>query len=264
MSSFYWDEGRMRLDGAMPSILAIGDSWFWYPLPGGSLLETLGTLAAPRGHVIFALGNNGAEVYDYVDGKYRKLVRNALQRYGDGLSAVFISGGGNDFAGFADVRPMLKPDCSGATQPSDCFIAGTADHTLGWLMKRVTENYNRLIGQVLMSSNPGVLIVLHNYDNALPSGKPVFPGGQAWFKPAFDDAHVPAGLQQGCLLHVLDKFTAVVDGLASASLGQITVVHSRGTLTASDWANELHPTAAGFAKIANQAWRPVLANLGLA
>ena len=59
MPNFYWDEDRMRNDGATPSLLAIGDSWFWYPPPGGSLLETLGPTVAVKSHQIFAIVSNG-------------------------------------------------------------------------------------------------------------------------------------------------------------------------------------------------------------
>ena len=39
--NLYWHEPLMLVDGAVPSILAIGDSWFWYPLPGGSLASSI-------------------------------------------------------------------------------------------------------------------------------------------------------------------------------------------------------------------------------
>ena len=46
--------------------------------------------------------------------------------------------------------------------------------------------------------------------------------------------------------------------------GHLILVDSRGTLNPGEWANELHPTAAGFAKIAGNCWRPVLRDLKLA
>ncbi len=104
----YWDWPSMDADHHSASILAIGDSWFWYPFPGGSLVNRLGPLVAPKEHFVLAIGNNGAEAYDYVHGKYRNAVTTALNFHGDGLSAVFISGGGNDFAGFNEVGSRLQ------------------------------------------------------------------------------------------------------------------------------------------------------------
>lgn len=44
----YWDAGLMADDAHSASILAIGDSWFWYPFPGGSLLNPLGRVVAGK------------------------------------------------------------------------------------------------------------------------------------------------------------------------------------------------------------------------
>ena len=123
--SYYWDESRMKNAGVSPSILAIGDSWFWYPFVGGSLVNNIGDIVDNKGHVVLAKGMNGAEAYDYVDGKYARSVLEALRLYGSGLSAVLISGGGNDFAGFNDMRPLLKENCSAETTAKGCFQAGT-------------------------------------------------------------------------------------------------------------------------------------------
>jgi hypothetical protein len=43
----------------------------------------------------------------------------------------------------------------------------------------------------------------------------------------------------------------------------LVVVDTRGTLGPDDWANELHPTMAGFEKIAKH-WEPTLKTVGLA
>src|SRR5262249_31937908 len=174
----------------VPSILAIGDSWFWYPFPGGSLLNHLGPLTAPKGHTVLAFGNNGAEAYDYVYGKYAKAVRNALRLFNDGsLSAVFISGGGNDFAGFSDLRPLLLANCAAAPDAQSCFKPGDGDGTLDWLMERTREAYATLIGQILLAPNANdVRVFVHSYDYAIPSGMGIFGGQATWLKLALDDA----------------------------------------------------------------------------
>ena len=46
--NYYWDENLMKNDGKLPSILAIGDSWFWYPLPGGSLINYIGPVVEKK------------------------------------------------------------------------------------------------------------------------------------------------------------------------------------------------------------------------
>lgn len=259
--TIYWDWSSVQNDSHYPSILAIGDSWFWYPFPGGSLVNQLGYLVAKKDHHVLALGNNGAEAFDYVYGKYSKSVRTALRHHGSALSSVFISGGGNDFAGFSDLRPLLNYDCSKARKASDCFKPGNGGKTLSWLMKKTSESYSALIGQIRHAS-PKATIVLHNYDYAFPSGKGVF-GNKGWLKAALIDANVPQKLHRECVKHLIDRLTFELDELTKIDTDRIFLVDSTDTLAEGDWANELHPKPSGFKKIAIQKWRPVLANIGL-
>ena len=260
--NYFWDEREMReSEHPSPTILAIGDSWFWYPFPGGSLVNNLGDLTSSREQVIFAKGMNGAEAFDYVDGKYASAVRNALRLYGSGLQAVFISGGGNDFAGFNDLRPLLKQDCSGETSADGCFAGGASG--LQGFLDNMDTYYRKLIGVVYTHTSPDCSIVMHTYDYAVPDGKGVF-GDVAWLKPALVDAQVADNLQQKCVVYLLDAFHGVLQDICKTDPQHLFVVDSRGTLRKQEWANELHPTPAGFAKIARERWLPVLRRLGLA
>jgi hypothetical protein len=263
-SNVYWDRDRMKIANVYPSVLAIGDSWFWYPFFGGSLINQLGRLVAGKGHAIFAIGNNGAEAFDYVYGKYRKSVKSALKLYGRDLSAVFISGGGNDFAGFNDLGPLLKADCTGITNAKDCFRKGNTEGTINWLMTKTGESYRILVGQILASTNPDTVIIMHNYDYAYPSGKGVFGNKSHWLKPALAASRVSASIQRDCIKYLIDRFTRTIMDVARADQNRILVVNSTSTLKKSDWANELHPKPSGFKKIARKKWLPVLRDQGLA
>ena len=264
-NNVYWDWNSMQDAHRAASILAIGDSWFWYPFPDGSLLNQLGPLVEPKDHHILAIGNNGAEAYDYVHGKYADAVTTALRFHGDALSAVFISGGGNDFAGFNDLRPLLNANCANATRPESCFMPGSGDKTLSDFLHGVADDYTLLIGQIMVKCRAGTKIFIHNYDYPVPSGDGVFGGGGGgWLKPALDDAKVPAGLQRGCMKFLIDRFTDVLLKLRDQGNGQVVLVDSRNTLADADWANELHPKPEGFKKIAEEKWRTSLRNCGLA
>jgi hypothetical protein len=260
----YWSRAAMELDGGVqPSILAVGDSWFWYPFPGGSLIQPLGDLLRPRGHTVLVEGNNGAEAYDYVKGKYKRQVNEMLRLYGGGAQALLISGGGNDFAGYNDLRPLLVADASGAATAADCFRPGQDEGTVGWLMSKMAENYAILVTRAIQAMPAGTPILVHTYDYAIPSGKGVLRGA-AWLKPALDAARVPPPLQAGCVRLLIDRAHGVLAALAANPSANVHLVDSRGLLGPADWANELHPRGAGFRRLARYAWRPVLVALGLA
>jgi hypothetical protein len=227
-------------------------------------VNQLGRLVAKKEHYVLALGNNGAEAFDYVYGKYSKSVKTALSLHGMALSSVFISGGGNDFAGFNDLRPLLKDDCRKAKTANDCFKAGDDERTLNWLIRKTSDSYRALIGQVLASANTKATIIMHNYDYAFPSGKGVFGNKGAWLKPALVDAKVPEKLHHECIKHLIDQITLELGELTKIDKNRIILVDSTNTLSEGDWANELHPKPSGFKKIAVQKWRPILANMGLA
>lgn len=253
----------MLTDGAVPSILAIGDSWFWYPLPGGSLASSIARQLQSGPHVILAFGNNGAEAFDYVHGVYAPLVDGALTRYGATLSAAFISGGGNDFAGFNDLRPLLGVDCSACASEDACFNHGAAPGCVESLFDRVKTYYVDLVDRVLAAMPATSRVFVHTYDYALPSGVAVI-GSKAWLKPALVAAKVPPGLRATCVRYLIDQFSLRLADLVALYGGRVVLVDSRGTLGPGDWANELHPKGTGFNKIARQRWRPALAAAGMA
>ncbi len=259
--SFYWDESKMKEGNVTASILAIGDSWFWYPLPGGNLINYLGEIVAKKSHVILAKGNNGADIGDYTVGKYKGIVREASRLYGRSLSAVFISGGGNDFAGLNDLRPLLKTDCSKETAAKDCFKTGVGG--LKEFIKSIDNHYRNLIGQIYTRTPENCHIIMHTYDYAMPNGKGVF-GREGWLKPALVAADVPPTLHQDCMNYVMDEFAKTLNDIKKADPVHFHVIDSRNVLQPSDWANELHPKGSGFKKIAQQAWLPVLTQLQLA
>jgi hypothetical protein len=258
--SIFWDEQVMEQNNATASILAIGDSWFWYPFPGGSLASHLGDIVHNKNHVILAKGMNGAEAVDYL-GKYSKSIKTALKLYGKEVSAVFLSGGGNDFAGFNDLRPLLKSDCSKETTAKGCFKTGS-DGFNGFL-DDIEDAYRKLIGVIYTYTNPNCMIFMHSYDYAVPDGRGVL-GNVGWLKPALDAAGVKQELQQQCLKYLLDSFHERLNKITALDKAHLIIIDSRGTLKASDWANELHPKGSGFRKIASERWKPALEAVNLA
>jgi hypothetical protein len=263
----YWDERLMIEDNEVPHVLAIGDSWFWYPV--NNLLNPIfNVLDADR--CILAIGNNGAEAVEYVGDKYRERIRSSLDAWKGSIEAVIISGGGNDFAGLDDMFRIIRTQCNGFTTVDQCFNAGEP----GKLFDEVGTAYRSLINMVF-AAIPAAKIFLHNYDRAIPTGKG-FVGNGNWLKEPMKLAHVDPKLHQGIVNRLLFEFTQRLKARAAES-GQIFFVDSarlgdvddpdditgKGTLTSTEWANELHPKPKGFNKIAKLRWRPAFKAAGM-
>jgi len=249
----YWDEQRMQGAGEFPHVLAIGDSWFWYPF--NNLLTPIWNYWGGN-RVILAQGTVGAEAVDLASGRWLRDFRRILKWNKSTIRTVLMSAGGNDFAGMDDMSRILKPDCRNAATGEDCF---DADEAQGLMFHDVANAYRTLIGEVAERC-PEAYVVLHNYDYAIPSGKAIFGLGH-WLKDPMDAVGVPAAVQPLAVDYLIDTFSSALALVQHEFPLRTLFVNSVGTLDPSDWANELHPTPSGFNKLVDVAWAPQLANL---
>src|SRR5262245_4238135 len=267
ISGPYWDSQLMIEDGQKPHILAIGDSWFWFPK--NNLLNPIFN-HFNSGKCILAIGNNGAEAVEYVGKKYRDAIQSSLDAWKDSIEAVLISGGGNDFAGLDDMFRIIRANCDGFSSVGECFNNAQP----GQIFDEVAEAYRQLIDMVL-SAAPHARIFLHNYDRAIPTGKG-FAGLGNWLKEPMKRARIDPGLHQGIVGCLLFEFTKRLKAQCARS-DQITFVDSarigdiarpediqgKGTLTSTEWVDERHPKPRGFNKIVKSCWGPAFTAAGL-
>lgn len=267
MISPYWDCQLMLEDNQKPHILAIGDSWFWFPK--NNLLNPI-FKHFNSGKCILALGNNGAEAVEYVGKKYRDAIQSTLDAWSGSIEAVLISGGGNDFAGLDDMFRIIRTRCEGFTAVDECFNSAQP----GQIFDEVGDAYRQLIDMVLASA-PHAKIFLHNYDRAIPTGKG-FVGLGNWLKEPMKRARIAPGLHQGIVCRLLFEFTkrlkaqcarsSQVTFVDSARIGGISRpedIRGKGTLASTEWGDELHPKPRGFNKIVRMCWAPAFAAAGL-
>lgn len=254
-----WNEQELSQEVVFPTVLAVGDSWFWY-LKSNLLVGLHKLLNQGRDHIILVRGANGAEATEYPTGAIRHLLErdlDAVKGYGKSLQAVLISGGGNDLAGPEDFVPLLQPDCSTATSAAACFKPGEPDA----LFNTVTAAHASTI-DLVQQHLPGKPVFLHGYDYANPNGLGFLGFGQ-WLRVPMDMCRVPRPLQQSVVNHCIDTYWAWLLKLQAAYPdGVVRLVDQRGTLAPADWANELHPTPAGFRQLAKR-WKPELKAAGL-
>jgi hypothetical protein len=268
--------GQAWEPGSFASILAIGDSWFWYP--NNNILGALvahPSLKDPYRNIQM-LGFNGAKLHDYVFGKYKAEFTYELEPINSQYySAVLISGAGNDAV---EYRLALKDQCRGLTSAADCFDpAGTDD-----LLQEISRALSAVIHDVsweISKQNRTVDIFLHGYDYSVPDGRgfqlvpDIITIAGPWLKSAMDAVGVlnDMNLRKDICRILIDRLNGVFLGLNGTSGPgyRVNYIDSRGVLDSgngyqADWANELHPTPSGFNKIVDQRWIPAFRNQNLA
>ena len=265
---FWGSEDVMLAQGLVPEVLAYGDSWFWYP--NNDLLIPINGLWQGTKNLL-AKGKNGAELRELVGGTPRlwRDFASALTGY-PSIRCLLLSAGGNDLAGMQHFAALLKTDCSGATMVDDCFDPG--DPAAGverqpWRsLRELATNYQRLIDFV-RDVRGDLPIVLQDYDYAIPTG--IGFGGICgglfglgdWLQQPMIERRVPLALHNDVVRRVMEDFVAVLRALADPQQNRaVFLVDTAGTLAADEWANELHPTRAGFEKLAAK-FEPVLARV---
>jgi hypothetical protein len=270
MTIYYdWDQARSGSFPAMPAMLAIGDSWFWYPFVS-NLLAELSAVVRPDYSNILALGRVGATLQQFAEGPYANDFARQLQpQFIVYYSAVLISGGGNDAV---DWRLCLRDDCTGVTRAEECIdpasLDGLTSDLQGWLLALINE-----VNVAANAANRSPLdVFVHTYDYAPPNGEPArfppfeIPVAGPWLKPALDRANVADdfALRQDIVKLLIDALQGKFFELDSPA-DRVHVIRTAGTLDPDvDWANELHPNGQGFRKLIHGPWLARLRETGYA
>jgi hypothetical protein len=233
------------------ALLAVGDSWFDYPLDGNDIsfentdiiaqLQAMGTINP----AILNLSHHGDATTDEMSLPKQQRMIDALQDPANWLDAgkpdaILFSGGGNDVAGdqFCIFLDFAAPGANGLD----------------------AARFNKAIGMVEASYldlflfrdryAPGVPIFAHTYDFPIPNGvHPICAG--PWLKPSLDYTGW-TDLTQGASIvrQALLDFKALLLRLTANPANNFILIDTQGSLAAADWANELHPFPGGFKKLA--------------
>lgn len=268
----YYGSGTPIAPGAFPALLAVGDSWFWYPLPTGfNLLQQLSErVLRPDYANILSLGYVGATLQDFVEGRFAGEFQEELKALNaQYYSAVLISGAGNDAV---DYSLALKNRCAGIGSPGKCFDEASFDG----LMRKLSGWMGRMIHDIRWAwrAAPALRqphVFLHCYDYPPPDGRAAqfagipLPFGP-WLKPAMDRAQVrdEPEFRRDLVKLLIDRIHATFAPY-DEDARLVHLVDSRGCLDIdNDWDNELHPNSKGFEKLAAGPWRTALAKYGFA
>jgi len=240
---------RRKREGAT-AIVVEGDSWFAFPaLLRLSLIQHLITAYEERA-TWFQLQSNGDEAREMMCGEqYTEFLdlQRRLRGAGVAVDAILFSGGGNDIVG-SSLLPLLNDHRDGMDY-MDCINHPRFEARLAGIKLAYEE-----LAHLRDDYQPQAWVFTHAYDYAIVSGRPVhflcFAVGP-WIKKYMEQEKdiVDAGLQQKIIDHMLSQFDDLHTALEQTHERWV-YVRTQGTLTRNDWGDELHPTEAGFAKIA--------------
>ncbi|MEO7324499.1 MAG: hypothetical protein ABIW82_06695 [Dokdonella sp.] len=244
--------------------LCFGDSWFQYPPRPIDLNKLLAK--AFRNTLFMSEGVAGRDSAQW------KVALPRIQREIGTFQfdAILLSNGGNDIVGEEMqefVKTASQAQSAGTNDwgviPGEVFDhvrLETFQHALEYTIKDLKE-----IIQYRDRTSPNSIIYVHTYDYIYPDGKPFKLGPITvgpWVKPALDGVGLTVLKDQRIVTGwLLDQFARSLKAFASQT-PNMRVIDSLGTLTSpKQWANEIHPTAKGFAAIANGSWIPALAGV---
>lgn len=245
----YWEESVMMEDHRSPDVLAEGDSWFSYWIPGnGNLINRFDQDIWKDRYTLLCLAYPGDEAIKMVDGRSRRELEETLKAYST-IKLLLFSGGGNDIAA-RNLLKMLRPDCSGAKNYRTCFRDGQP----GQRLAEIQGAYRELVA-IRDRCRPGAVIVTHNYDYAVLGRKLLW---MAWLEPYMQLARVPKKFREDIVAVIIDGFEEMLSSLQGPGF---EFVKTSGTLRKTDWANELHPNLNGFRKLARRFRKTLLKHL---
>lgn len=241
-------------------LVAEGDSWFDYPFH-----DVLKELDDRHGWDVERVSHSGdtVESMAYSGGQLDDFIR-AIQRVvrrGQRPRAILLSGGGNDVAGewFGMLLNHRNSPAAGLNASViDGVLEGRVRMAYGTILSRVTATCDELLGQRLP-------ILTHGYDYPVPDGRGLLGGWGPlpgpWLEPGFRQKGFDNLSERIAIARqLIDRFYGMLQEVATTpSFAHVRVIDLRGVLStqiANDrykdwWGNELHPTPAGFSKVAN-------------
>ena len=240
-------------------LVAEGDSWFDYPLD-----DVLSILERAHQFRIEQDAHKGdtLESMAYDASQFTRLARKFEHLRDDHHPprAILLSAGGNDIAGdeFAVLINHVK---SGLPVVNARVIEGIIDDRLRVALASLIASMTRLSEEYFGRRIP---IVIHGYAYVVPDGRGYLGGGWVlpgpWLRPGFRrKGHLELKDNRDVMIYVIDRYNRMLAAVAKEKrFEHVHYLDLRALLSnelprayRKSWANELHPTDAGFAVVAN-------------
>jgi hypothetical protein len=243
-------------------ILAWGDSWVHYPLPG---VRDLREHLSDRGYDVprdFCNYRTWGHVSQMAARRevFCEWLNAELWRSPRPL-AILLSGGGNDSTDKA-LKALLRTATGGETRGDEAFDSTAVDGHIDHLRFCYTQVLDA-IAATMQRRGQTVPVLLHGYDHPIPDGGETLDYSDHWMKTPFvecgyklADGNVKLAVATPAMAYLIDRLNDMQIDLAKL----YTFTHHvdlRGKLAArwpqlgrDAWVNDLHPSDEGFALLA--------------
>jgi hypothetical protein len=243
---------KLRATATPLDLLAIGDSWFDYPVndygvpwTNQDIVAQLQTMGNPSPLVLSRAlhGNPMTTTLGLSNQKqYVTDIADSSQWLNGSPDAILVSGGGDDVVGDQFIVYLD-------------YFGGNLSNRIQGVVDSIEASYQALFSFRDLHA-PTTPIFGHCYDYAIPNGVGVVFQGP-WLQPSlsFSGYNYAEGL--AIVKDAIDQLYAMLNGLASVKKNNFFLVDTRGTLTRDasqplGFANEIHPYSAGFLALANK------------
>jgi hypothetical protein len=253
--------------------LAQGDSWFSLgAIPPFLTTNVLEELRLSRGAVAVNCAAPGAVLKRMVDSLRAPNFVNQLRgKVATRWSAVLVSGGGNDLIEAIGSPPSAPRAQRLLLTPAERGAAGDA---AGYLSDEGWQTFSVYLGAVFKGLldlrdsgiNKQTPLLMHNYALLRPRDAPAGAGFGPWLQPALVAFQVPQSVWLAIGELLMKRLGLLLTDLAARraisnpGMGAIQIIDSQGANLvladegsagkSGDWANEIHPTRDGYAKVA--------------
>ncbi len=246
-------EARNEAGAGQLDFLAIGNSWFDYPLSGNdpsfsntAIAAQLTKMGNPPPLVLnyayFGQATTAVLTYENQE-QIIAAVSDPSQWLNGAPDAILASMGGDDLVGDQFV---IYLDYQGAGLDMTRFAGALASVRASYL------DLFALRDAVL----PGKTVFGHCYDYAIPNGvAPICAG--PWLQPSLEFSGYDGSEGLAIVSTMIDGFHAMLSDLAATPANRFVLVDTRNTLARvtgaqNGWANELHPYPTGFGVLAEK------------
>lgn len=250
-------KARMVFGDPRPVLVSEGDSWFQFPFLLEDVIDHIGD-----DFNVWSVDAAGDTLQRMVieSAEYMQALRTNVK----GVRAFLFSGAGNDVIGKGKngepiLASILRPFEPG--RPAEWYLE---TEELAKQLRFIEDCYRQVLTNVA-AEFPALPVICHGYDYAIPGGFPGDPRRPNWASQDQWLAHPlnqlgirEPDLQQNIIRLLIDRLNERIMSLCGGNVrnGAFRTawhVDVRGVLNGvSLWADELHPTDSGFARVASR------------